>query len=140
MVRAKDCYAKYGQPAANNPWMTMWNVPAKYQINNFPAKLWCNKDLIGPLSKALDNLLLTGVIAELCTFDGCFNIRKVRGSETEMSLHSWGVAIDLNATTNALGAKPTFSAKFVKCFTDAGFDWGGNFTKKDGMHYQLSKI
>ena len=68
----------------------------------------------------------------------CFNIRQKRGSKAT-SLHSWGVAIDVNAAWNGFGKKPTLSAGFVKCFTDAGFDWGGTWSKPDGMHFQLKK-
>jgi hypothetical protein len=57
-----------------------------------------------------------------------------------MSLHSWGLAIDVNAFENGLNQTPKLSAGFVKCFTDAGFDWGGTWQRKDGMHFQLSKI
>jgi hypothetical protein len=57
-----------------------------------------------------------------------------------MSLHSWGIAVDVNAFSNGLGKEPTLSAGFVKCFTDAGFDWGGVWKRKDGMHFQLAKI
>ena len=75
---------------------------------------------------------------ELKTFDGCFNIRKKRGLGS-MSLHAWGLAIDVNAAWNGLNVTPVLSAGFVKCFTDAGFEWGGTWTRKDGMHFQLSK-
>ena len=57
-----------------------------------------------------------------------------------MSLHSWGIAIDVNAAWNGLDKTPVLSAGFVKCFTDAGFDWGGRWTRKDGMDFQLAKI
>ena len=57
-----------------------------------------------------------------------------------MSLHSWGIAIDLNAFENGLNMAPKLSPGFVKCFTDAGFEWGGNWQRKDGMHFQLAKI
>ena len=70
----------------------------------------------------------------------CFNIRGKRGNADSMSLHSWGVAIDVNAAWNGFGKKPTLSKEFVKCFTDAGFDWGGLWAKPDGMHFQLKNI
>jgi hypothetical protein len=57
-----------------------------------------------------------------------------------MSLHSWGLAVDLNAFENGLGKEPKLSPGFVKCFTDAGFDWGGTWKRKDGMHFELAKI
>ena len=40
-----------------------------------------------------------------------------RGNADSMSLHSWGVAIDVNAAWNGFGKKPTLSTGFVKCFT-----------------------
>ena len=36
--------------------------------------------------------------------------------------------------------EPTLSAGFVKCFKDAGFDWGGDWSIRDGMHFQLKSI
>ena len=84
--------------------------------------IYCNKDMIEPLTKAFKNLIATGFVKELKTWDGCFNIRGKRGNADSMSLHSWGVAIDVNAAWNGFGKKPTLSKEFVKCFTDAGFD------------------
>jgi hypothetical protein len=119
--------------------MTVWDIPANLEIGMIPKKLYCNKDLVGPLSQAFKNLIDTGNVAELRTWDGCFNIRKKRGLSS-MSLHSWGIAIDVNAAWNGLGKTPTLSPEFVKCFTDAGFDWGGTWQRKDGMHFQLKSI
>ena len=139
MVTSAQCLKKYGEPSKTNPFLTWWDVPPEFEVNQIPKKLWCNKDLVGPLSKAFRNLLDRGFMSELCTWDGCFNIRNVRGGD-DWSLHSWAIAIDVNAFENGLGQPPRLSQGFVKCFTDAGFDWGGNFKRKDGMHFQLAKI
>lgn len=119
--------------------MVLWDVPSHLEIGLIPKKIYCNKDLVKPLTKAFENLINRGFVTEIKTWDGCFNIRLMRGLPS-MSLHSWGIAVDMNAFENGLGVEPKFSAGFVKCFTDAGFDWGGTWRRKDGMHFQLSKI
>ena len=139
MVTSKDCFKKYGAPAANNHCMTMFDIPTELEVGVIPKKIYCNRDLVSPLTNALKNLIERGFVSELKTWDGCFNIRKIRGS-TAMSLHSWGIAVDVNAFENGLDKEPKLSPGFVKCFTDAGFDWGGVWRRKDGMHFQLSKI
>ena len=95
--------------------------------------------MVAPLMAAFKALIATGCVTELKTWDGCFNIRKKRGLSS-MSLHSWAIAIDVNAFENGLGQTPKLSKLFVSCFTNNGFDWGGTWTRKDGMHFQLSKI
>jgi hypothetical protein len=139
MVTSAQCLAKYGPPSDGNKNMTVWDVPENLEIGLIPKKIYCNKDMVVPLSHAFNNLIQRGCVAELKTWDGCFNIRKKRGGST-MSLHSWAIAVDVNAFANCFGCKPKLTAKFVKCFTDAGFDWGGTWTKPDGMHFQLAKI
>lgn len=138
MVTSKQCYAKYGNPSKEHN-MIIWTIPDELRIDHVPKKIYCNKDLIHPLSQSFENLKETGYDKELKTWDGCFNIRKKRGSKST-SLHSWGIAIDLNSAWNGFGKTPTLSPEFVKCFTDAGFDWGGYWKKPDGMHFQLAKL
>lgn len=138
MVTSAQCLKKYGDPVLQKN-LVIWDVPTSLEIGIIPKKIYCNKDLIDPLSKALQALVSTGHVKELKTWDGCFNIRKKRGLNS-MSLHSWGIAIDVNAFENGLNQTPKLSAGFVKCFTDNGFDWGGNWTRKDGMHFQLKTI
>lgn len=138
LLTASECIKRYGAPELEKA-MVLWDVPAILEIGAIPKRLYCNKDMIEPLSKAFANLIKTGKVNELKTFDGCFNIRKKRGAESP-SLHSWGVAIDINAAWNGFGKKPTLSKDFVKCFTDAGFDWGGSWVKPDAMHFQLKSF
>ena len=78
-----------------------------------------------------------GLKETITSWDGCFNIRKKRGA-TSSSLHSWGLAIDINAAYNQFGKQPKMDLRLLKCFTDNGFDWGGYWRKPDGMHFQLS--
>jgi hypothetical protein len=139
MVTSQQALKKYGEPTTNNPHLVLWDVPSELEIGVIPKRIYCNKDLIGPLSEAFKKLIQTKAVNELKTWDGCFNIRKKRGLSS-MSLHSWGIAVDMNAFENGLGKEPKLSKQFVECFTSSGFDWGGVWKRKDGMHMQLSKI
>ena len=143
MVTSKQCWDKWGDPNTTEDegkYMAMWDVPSNLEIGVIPKRIYCNRAMVQPLTKAFTNLIERGFVNELKTWDGCFNVRKKRGL-TSQSLHSWGVAIDVNAAWNGLGKTPVLSAGFVKCFTDAGFDWGGTWKNRpDGMHFQLSRI
>ena len=138
MITHRDCFTKYGAPELEK-FMVLWDVPLALEVGVIPKKLYCNKDLVGPLQTAISNIISRDLILELKTWDGCFNIRKKREAVSP-SLHSWGVAIDINAAWNQFGKPPTMSIDLVKCFTEAGFDWGGEWSKPDGMHFQLSRI
>lgn len=138
--------AYYG-PILNGVWskeaqfMIPYNVPLavrpflKNNATGLPTnRIYLNKDMAAPLDYAFSLLACGNLLPELKTYDGCFCIRNVRGS-TALSAHAYGLAIDLNAATNQLGSEPTLSKEFVKCFVDTGFSWGGNFKRKDGMHF-----
>ena len=143
MVTSKQCWDKWGDPTTREDegqYMVMWDVPTNLEIGVIPKRIYCNKAMVGPLSQAFKNLIDRGFVKELKTWDGCFNIRNKRGLNSQ-SLHSWGIAVDVNAAWNGLNKVPTLSAGFVKCFTDSGFDWGGTWKNRpDGMHFQLNKI
>jgi hypothetical protein len=139
MVTSQQALKKYGTPSQSNPNLVLWDVPAELEIGVIPKRIYCNKDMVAPLTAAFKALIATGCVTELKTWDGCFNIRKKRGLAS-MSLHSWGLAIDVNAFENGLGQTPKLSKLFVSCFTNNGFNWGGTWTRKDGMHMELAKI
>lgn len=139
MVTSAQCLKKFGEATIDNPNLVLWDVPTELEIGMIPKRIYCHKLMVEPLTKAFKALIETGAVQELKTWDGCFNIRKKRGLSS-MSLHSWGLAIDVNAFENGLNQTPKLSQGFVKCFTENGFDWGGTWTRKDGMHFQLAKV
>lgn len=141
MVNSAAAMKKYGHPKTNETkHMILWDVPAHLEIGVLPNRLYCNRDMIGPLSKAFGLLISRELVDDIKTWDGCFNIRPMKGTMATPSLHSWGIAIDIDAAWNGFKKKPTMSKAVVACFKEAGFDWGGNWDTKDGMHFQLSVI
>lgn len=99
---------------------------------------WCNKLMIAPFQKALSSVVKAGLADKLHTFDGCYNVRYIRGRKN-LSTHSWGISIDLDASRNPLGAEPKMHPGVVSCFENNGFVWGGRWRRKDGMHFQYAK-
>lgn len=127
---------KYGDPKTEK-FMTLWDVPTHLEIGALPNRLYCHRGMIEPLSKAFGLIISRGLVDQVKTWDGCFNIRNKKGALSP-SLHSWGLAIDICAAWNGFNRKPTMSKELVACFKESGFDWGGDWTKPDGMHFQLS--
>lgn len=144
----EEAVARYGTISngvwsGENKWMKVVHMPSWFQIevdNNANGKdcekIYMNRDLEEPLLAALQNLVNEGCYEELNTFDGCWMVRDKRGMTGHPSVHSFGLAIDFNAGKMPLGSESVWSDKFVKCFTDVGFVWGGNFKRKDPMHFQ----
>jgi hypothetical protein len=153
ILTSADALKKYGNPnllETQSKHFELWIVPVEI-LNafshvrfsalgtiGFPKKIFINKDFKPVLEKALRNLIDRKLTKELKTWDGVFSIRSKRGLKS-LSLHSWALAVDVNRAENDLGMTPKLSPQFVKCFTDAGCDWGGTWKRKDGMHFQLKK-
>ena len=138
MITSSQAFDKFGDPVKESS-MVLWDVPPELEIGVLPNRIYCNKLMVEPLTRAFGNIIDRGMLSEVRTWDGCFHIRKQRGARTA-SLHSWGLAVDLNAAWNQLGKPPTMSKALVRCFTDAGLDWGGTWKRPDGMHFQLRDI
>lgn len=66
--------------------------------------------------------------------------RLVRGSKTVWSNHSWGLAIDLNATRNPMAGRlitdmPSWISSVAAQY---GLRWGGDYrTRPDAMHFEF---
>jgi hypothetical protein len=81
--------------------------------------------------------------ARLHITGGMYSFRRISGSPN-LSLHSYGAAIDLDPKNNPLG-KPwrtgtdMIPLAVVAIFEQEGWKWGGRFTqRKDCMHFQAT--
>jgi hypothetical protein len=113
-------------------------------------KMMCHK-LVADKFKAVFNDLLIhygyNKIKELGIdlFGGCFNYRKMRGGSA-WSMHSWGIAIDLDPARNQLKetsktarfARPEYKP-MIDIFYSHGFINLGIEKNFDFMHFQISE-
>jgi hypothetical protein len=78
-------------------------------------------------------------------YSGCWAVRPIRGGRT-WSMHSFGLAIDVNAPENGL-AEPASRTLFqadsipVKAFKQENWVWGGDWKgRRDAMHFQAAIV
>jgi len=87
-----------------------------------------------------------GLLPLILTYGGSFVPRFIRGSRTTLSAHAHGSAFDINVAWNQLGAVPTRAGSkgsvrpLVPIANELGFYWGGHFTRRDGMHFELAAL
>jgi hypothetical protein len=87
-----------------------------------------------------------GLLSLVFTWNGSFVPRFIRGSRTILSNHAFGSAFDINAAFNPLGAMPPLVGQrgcvreVVSIANENLFYWGGHFSRRDGMHFEIAKI
>jgi hypothetical protein len=74
----------------------------------------------------------------MSTYGGGYNFRVMRGG-SKLSMHSWGCALDFDPERNGLGDKtPAMDHRVVEEFEREGWEWGGHWSRPDGMHFQAA--
>lgn len=153
MIKRSDLASLFGPIYKHDEWAApSWENEGKFMvlcvlpegfekwINTATGKsvkhIYMNKFMRDAFLQALQNARDAGLCGEFKTFDGAFQIRDVRGVPGKVSAHSYGLAFDMNAKTNALGEKGDMNPKLVEIFEKQGFIWGGRFKRLDPMHWQ----
>lgn len=139
----------YG-PIRYVPAPTADNAEGIHITNDFQAQNIVRKDfpiirmaavhrLAAPhLERALRDIEAKGWAGKIRSFEGGFYPRFVRNSRSNLSSHSYGTSIDINAGTNPQGGSPTQDqADIAPIFERNGFYWGNRFSYPDPMHFEF---
>jgi hypothetical protein len=105
------------------------------------GRVTCHRLMIPQLRGALQDVVNAGLASSLHTYDGCYVPRFIeRNPSHAISLHTWGIAIDMDAATNYRGIKGTMDPRVVTIFKRWGFRWGGDWTYTDPMHFEIGAL
>ena len=147
IIRSVAVKARFGEFAVRLPYGEDWiGIDPGWQRRTIVTRrvpilgsVTCHRALIAPLRRALGRLQRQGLsrLVDPGDYAGCHAPRRIPGSGS-LSLHAWGLAVDVNASTNPQGSEPTQDPRVVRAFEREGFTWGGRWpTAPDGMHFEL---
>jgi hypothetical protein len=107
----------------------------------------CHRLVVPYLAAALRQVEASGLARTVDYADtqlagGCFNPRLMKGGDRgfAISRHSWGIAFDLNPSTNPFGGEVTLPTEVGELFRGFGFSWGAGFLVPDGMHFEWRQL
>jgi hypothetical protein len=112
-------------------------IPLDWDRSKSASGIRCHKLIVPLLEAVFTELVQRGLQKSVKTYGGGYTWRMKRG-QAKPSTHSWGIAIDLNARTNAMGTAGDMDPALVALFEGYGFTWGGRWSgsNKDPMHFQ----
>jgi len=97
--------------------------------------------MLPQLRGALQDVVAAGLSSSLHTYDGCYVPRFIESNpDRSVSLHTWGIAIDMDASTNYRGIRGTMDPRIVAIFKRWGFRWGGDWSYTDPMHFEIGAL
>ena len=103
----------------------------------------CNKGMLPQLRAALSEVVRQGLADKIHPgeYAGCYYPRFIANDPAKgLSLHSWGIAVDLNVPGNQRGTVGQMDRQVVAIFKRWGFAWGGDWNYTDPMHFEMAKV
>ena len=142
----------YGRPGCNQ---VSLDLPYKMKLSWNPqvsvSRMQCHKKIVKPLKQIFADTLEHYGIEEirrlrLDLLGGCLNVRKKRGGDS-MSMHAWGIAVDIDPDNNCLGwnheratlAGPSYYA-WWEIVEKHGALSLGRVRDYDWMHFQFARL
>jgi D-alanyl-D-alanine carboxypeptidase-like protein len=147
VARPLEIKARFGEFAVGLPYDSDWiRIEPRWLDRNIVTRsvpilgaVTCNRRVMEPLRRALRSLERRGLasVVDRADYAGCFAPRRIPGSGS-LSLHAWGLAIDINAAANPRLGESRQDRRLVRAMEAAGFTWGGRWpTVPDPMHFEL---
>jgi hypothetical protein len=107
------------------------------------GKVTCNKAYLPQLRAALEEVVREGLADKINPdeYAGCYYPRYIgRDPSNGLSLHSWGIAVDLNVPGNLRGTVGEIDRRVVAIFKKWGMAWGGDWSYTDPMHFEMNAV
>lgn len=98
----------------------------------------CHRMIIEPLREALGDLEERGLadVIDRSGYSGCFYPRRI-SPKSDLSRHSWGIALDLNIAGDARGRDVDFAPELVEAMAKVGFRSGADWLVPDPAHFEF---
>ncbi len=97
--------------------------------------------MLPQLRGALNAVVAARLSSSIYHYDGCYVPRFIAKDPSKgLSFHTYGTAIDLNASDNQRGGAGKMDRRVVAIFKQWGFAWGGDWHYTDPMHFELAHI
>lgn len=105
------------------------------------GSMTCHRVVFPQLRAALTEVQQRGLADEIHVdeYAGCFYPRFIAGTQ-QLSLHSFGIAFDINVPGNQRGTVGEIDRDVVDIFKKWGFAWGGDWGYTDPMHFEMNAI
>jgi hypothetical protein len=107
------------------------------------GRVTCHRVMLPQLRAALQEVVQRGLADKIHPdeYAGCYYPRYIGYDPAKgLSLHSWGIAVDLNVPGNQRGTAGEMDRQVVQIFKRWGFAWGGDWNYTDPMHFELASI
>lgn len=121
-------------------WVSAYIVNASVPIL---GSVTCNRLMIPQLAAALAEIERDGLasLIDPADYGGCYVPRFIdRDPSLPLSMHAFGLAVDLNVSQNPLGSSGQMDQRVISIFEKWGFRWGGTFSRPDPMHFEVSRL
>lgn len=103
----------------------------------------CHRVMLPQLRAALTEIVRNGLSHTIRPdqYGGCYVPRFIGNDPSKgLSLHTWGIAVDLNVGGNHRGTLGQIDRQVVDIFKKWGFAWGGDWEWTDPMHFELDRV
>lgn len=107
------------------------------------GRVTCHRVMLPQLRGAMQELIDRGLAGLIRPeqYGGCWVPRFIANDPSRgLSLHSWGIALDLNVPTNLRGTRGDMDPRVVAVMESWGFAWGGTWSDPDPMHFELAAL
>lgn len=150
LAKVKKMFGEFAYQRVNgkgvlvDPQWKSKNIAHRITYSDVQLNHNCHVKVIGAIQDALTEIKEKGLEREIDLgnsnrYGGCYVGRFSRLATDNfgaVSRHAWGIAFDINTSTNAQGRVPQMNCEVVRIFRKHGFSWGGNYLLPDGMHFE----